>query len=74
VRSPGGRARQAARSRWWLHIDLDVLRHSDFAACGAPGEVMLADGLTWQQLTDLRLSAMRSGGCAGWSLPIYNRI
>ena len=59
-------------SRWWLHIDLDVLRHSDFAACGAPGEVMLAGGLTWQQLTDLGLSAMRSGGCAGWSLSIYN--
>ena len=33
---------------------------------------MLADGLTWQQLTDLGLSAMRSGGCAGWSLSIDN--
>jgi arginase len=75
---PAGCARRAVEhvrphgSRWWLHIDLDVLRHSDFAACGAPGEVMLAGGLTWQQLTDLGLSAMRSGGCAGWSLSIYN--
>jgi arginase len=75
---PAGCARRAVEhvsphgSRWWLHIDLDVLRRSDFAACGAPGEVMLAGGLTWPQLTELSGSAMRSGGCAGWSLAIYN--
>jgi arginase len=75
---PAGYARRAVEhvrshgSRWWLHIDLDVLAHSDFAACGAPGEVMLAGGLTWQQLTDLGVPAVQSGGCAGWSLSIYN--
>ena len=57
--------------RWWLHIDLDVLARSDFAACGAPGEVPLADGRTWQQLTEIAASALR-GGCAGWSPTIYN--
>jgi arginase family enzyme len=59
-------------SRWWLHVDLDVLAHSEFAACGAPGEVMLDGGLTWQQLADVGVSAVQSGGCAGWSLSIYN--
>jgi arginase len=55
-----------------LHIDLDVLARSDFAACGAPGEVSLAGGLTWQQLTQIAASALQSGGCAGWSISIYN--
>jgi arginase len=75
---PAGHARQAVErvtafaSRWWLHMDLDVLAHGEFAACGAPGEVTLAGGLTWQQLSQIGLEAMSSGGCAGWSLSIYN--
>ena len=62
----------AHASRWWLHVDLDVLARSEFAACGASGEVMLAGGLTWQQLAGLGAAALHSGGCAGWSLSIYN--
>ena len=75
---PPGYARMAVEhivahaSRWWLHIDLDVLAHSDFAACGAPGEVALAGGLTWQQLTEIAMSVLRDGRCAGWSMSIYN--
>src|SRR5689334_22548522 len=75
---PAGYARMAiehvvARApRWWLHIDLDVLARSEFAACGAPGEVTLAGGLTWRQLAQIGTSAMQSGGCSGWSLAIYN--
>jgi len=75
---PAGCARRAAghvaahASRWWLHIDLDVLARTEFAACGAPGEVTLAGGLTWPQLTSLSVSALQAGGCAGWSLSIYN--
>jgi arginase len=75
---PAGYARLAVEhaaahgSRWWLHIDLDVLARSEFAACGAAGEVMLAGGLTWQQLTSLAMAALHTGGCAGWSLSIYN--
>jgi arginase len=75
---PPGYARMAIEHvmaqapRWWLHIDLDVLARSDFAACGAPGEVSLAGGLTWQQLTETTTSALQSGGCAGWSMSIYN--
>jgi arginase len=75
---PVGHARAAVghvvaqAPRWWLHIDLDVLARSEFAACGAPGEVMLAGGLTWRQLTQVATSAMQDGGCSGWSLAIYN--
>jgi arginase len=75
---PPGYARMAIEqvvahaSRWWLHIDLDVLALSDFAACGAPGEVSLAGGLTWRQLTEIGASVLQGGGCAGWSLTIYN--
>jgi arginase len=62
----------AHASRWWLHIDLDVLAHSEFSACGAPGEVSLGGGLTWRQLTQISASALQDGGCAGWSMSIYN--
>ena len=62
----------AHASRWWLHIDLDVLARSEFSACGAPGEVSLAGGLTWRQLTQISASALQDGGCAGWSMSIYN--
>jgi arginase len=33
---------------------------------------VLAGGLTWQQLAELVVSALRSRGCAGWSLSVYN--
>ena len=75
---PSGSARMAIEhvaahvSRWWLHIDLDVLARSEFSACGAPGEVSLADGLTWRQLTQISTPALQDGGCAGWSMSIYN--
>jgi arginase len=75
---PPGYARMAIEHvvaqapRWWLHIDLDFLARSDFAACGAPGEVSLAGGLTWQQLTETTTSALQGGGCAGWSMSVYN--
>jgi len=75
---PPGSARMAIEhvaahaSRWWLHIDLDVLARSEFSACGAPGEVSLADGLTWRQLTQISTPALQDGGCAGWSMSIYN--
>jgi arginase len=57
---------------WWLHTDLDVLALSEFTACGAPGEVALPGGLTWQQLTDACTVAVRADGCRGWSITIYN--
>jgi len=75
---PPGYARMAIEhvtahaSHWWLHIDLDVLARSEFSACGAPGEVSLADGLTWRQLTQISTPALQEGGCAGWSMSIYN--
>ncbi len=57
---------------WWLHTDLDVLARSEFTACGAPGETLLPGGLTWTELTQIVSSALRTGGCRGWSIAVYN--
>ena len=59
-------------SNWWLHTDLDVLDERDFSARGAPGEVPLVGGLTWQHLEEVVRAALRTGGCRGLSLVIYN--
>lgn len=76
--NPAGTAREAVRcissqaSNWWLHTDLDVLDERDFSAHGAPGEMALSGGLTWQHLTEVVVTALRTGGCRGWSVVIYN--
>jgi arginase len=57
---------------WWLHTDLDVLARAEFTACGAPGETLLPGGLTWIELTEIVSSSLRTGGCRGWSVAIYN--
>ena len=62
----------AHASSWWLHTDLDVLNVRDFFARGAPGEISLSGGLTWQQLTEVIQTALSVGGCRGWSVAIYN--
>lgn len=78
LREAGARAREAVAhigsktSAWWLHTDLDVLAVREFSARGAPGETPMPGGLSWAQLTDLVSSALRAGGCRGWSLVIYN--
>lgn len=75
---PAGRVRDAVlhvrrtATEWWLHTDLDVLAVREFAARGASGEISLPGGLDWTQLTEVVTSAMRAGGCRGWSLVIYN--
>ena len=75
---PAGVTRSAVESisshtsNWWLHTDLDVLSERDFFARGAPGEISLAGGLTWQQLTEVVRTALSVGGCRGWSMSIYN--
>ena len=57
---------------WWLHMDLDVLDEQGFSAHGAPGEIPLTGGLTWQHLEEVVRAALRTGGCRGLSLVIYN--
>src|SRR5262249_61618486 len=65
---PAGHARVAIEHvavqapRWWLHIDLDVLARSEFAACGAPGGGMLPGGLAWPRLTQPAAPAEEGGG------------
>ena len=76
--NPTGAGREAVQrisshaSHWWLHVDLDVLDERDFSARGAPGEVPLSGGFTWQHLEEVVLAALGSGGCRGCSLVIYN--
>ncbi len=53
---------------WWLHTDLDVLATADFAAVDYPQP----GGLTWPQLNRVTSAALAAGGCAGWSVCIYN--
>jgi arginase len=53
---------------WWLHTDLDVLATTELAAVDYPQP----GGLTWDQLATLTATALAAGGCAGWSVCIYN--
>jgi arginase len=57
---------------WWLHVDLDVLAGAEFSACGAAHDPAMPGGLSWAELTALASSALRVGGCRGWSIGVYN--
>jgi arginase len=57
---------------WWLHTDLDVLAQSIFTAGRVPDDEDEPGGLDWTQLTELTAAALACGGCAGWSIAIYD--
>jgi arginase len=59
-------------SGWWLHVDLDVLDGEQFRACGAAGDPSMPQGLTWAELTQITRTALRTDGCRGWSIGVYN--
>ena len=59
-------------SGWWLHVDLDVLDGKEFRACGAAGDPSMPEGLTWADLTAITRTVLRSDGCRGWSIGVYN--
>jgi len=77
-RGPENAGRQAAAQLasqapgWWMHIDLDVLDRTEFSACGAAHDASMPRGLTWTELNYLATSALRAGGCSGWSIGVYN--
>jgi arginase len=62
---------KTARS-WWMHTDLDVIAQDIFTAGGVPGDEVEEGGLNWAQLTELTATAFACGGCAGWSIAIYD--
>ena len=57
---------------WWMHIDLDVLRGNQFAACAAATEEAMPGGLTWTELASIVRPALRSPRCRGLSVGVYN--
>jgi arginase len=57
---------------WWLHTDLDVIAQDVFTAGRVPGDEDERGGLDWAQLTELTAAAFACGGCAGWSIAIYD--
>lgn len=57
---------------WWLHVDLDVLRGDEFAACGAASDPTMPGGLTWPELTALVSTALQAPTCRGLSVGVYN--
>ena len=57
---------------WWLHTDLDVLAGDEFSACGAAADPAMPAGLSWAELAAVVSSALRAGGCRGWSIGVYN--
>ncbi|MGZ6575418.1 MAG: arginase family protein [Solirubrobacteraceae bacterium] len=63
---------RAQASGWWLHVDLDVLDGKEFRACGAASDPAMPEGLTWAELTQITRTALRAGGCRGWSVGVYN--
>ena len=76
---PAGTGRRAIEqlsgqvSRWWLHIDLDVLDPAEFRAQGLPDVDDEPGGLTWDQLTDLVMALFTGpASCVGGSLAIYD--
>lgn len=62
----------AQASGWWLHVDLDALDGEEFRACGAAHDPSMPPGLTWRQLTVITRTALRTDGCRGWSIGVYN--
>jgi arginase len=56
----------------WLHVDLDVLDPTEFAACGAAHDPSMSRGLTWTELRAVTAAALDTEGCHGWSVSVYN--
>jgi arginase len=63
---------RVAAPAWWLHTDLDVLGQDIFTAGRVPDDEDEPGGLDWAQLTELTAAALACGGCAGWSIAIYD--
>jgi hypothetical protein len=49
-----------------------VLDGEEFRACGAASDPSMSEGLTWAELTDITRTALRTNGCRGWSVGVYN--
>ena len=57
---------------WWVHVDLDVLSGDEFAACAAATDPAMPGGLSWDELTVIVRTALRSSKCRGLGIGVYN--
>jgi arginase len=68
---PGGITSAAvgslSSSRWWLHVDLDVLSTEALPAIDYPQD----GGLSWDELETVTTTALAAGP-VGWDVTIYN--
>jgi arginase len=70
-RGPLQAAREAIATleqRFWLHVDLDVLRTDDFPAA----DYLQPGGLDWAELSEIAAVALTNERCLGCSVVIYN--
>ncbi|AUI60231.1 arginase family protein [Amycolatopsis sp. BJA-103] len=59
---------RAHTTRWWLHIDLDVLSSDALDAVSYPQP----GGLSWDQLGELATAALGEPGCVGITVCVYD--
>jgi arginase len=57
-----------AAPAYWLHVDLDVLASSEFAAA----DYQQRGGLRWDDVRRVIVAALADRRCAGASVVIYN--
>ncbi len=75
---PDAAAREAVEhvrrsaTRWWLHVDLDILDPEVFPAQGLPDSPDEPGGLGWSELIAALEAAIGGGGCIGLSVTIYD--
>jgi arginase len=62
----------ATTAGWWVHVDLDVLHRDEFSACAAASDPAMPGGLGWDELTTIVRRALRSPGCRGLGVGVYN--
>lgn len=55
-------------SRWWLHVDLDVLSSEELPAV----DYLQSGGVGWDKLESLTSALLSNTACSGWNVTIYN--
>jgi hypothetical protein len=57
---------------WSRYGEVSQMEGIGNGACGAAHDPDMTGGLSWAEVTALVSSALRAGGCRGWSVGVYN--